>query len=508
MNSMLLTDGYKLDHRRQYPEGTEYIYANWTARSAKHFPLPKGKELDGYVVFGIQYLCMKYLIEEFNRNFFERDEREVAGEYLDFMRNYIGKEQASSVGIEHIIDLHRLGYLPIEICALPEGTVCPIGVPCLTVTNTDKRFFWLVNYLETLISCTLWPMMTSATIAREYKKELKRHCENTGIPMNDFMVHDFSMRGMSGIESSVLSGMGHLACFSGSESLPAISEMRRYYDPDHKAVISTIFATEHSVACSNTDFGEDGPSDFEYIRNMLNLYKDGMFSIVADTYDFWRFVGDYIPRYKKEIMNRDGRVVIRPDSGVPENIICGIGDVHGRLFKIDGELYKGKGAYPLLMDIFGCSFSPKGYKIMDDHIGMIYGDAITLERQEEIYKRLEYMGMSASNLVLGVGSYTYLGRVSRDSLGFAMKTTHCTINGEGKEIYKDPKTVSGMPKKSLRGLINVYEEADLDGGIKIVARDRQSKIDKNSLLETVFKDGTMGMFCGISEIRRRIDYGL
>lgn len=502
MNSMLLTDGYKLDHRRQYPKGTEYIYANWTARSDKHFPLPEGRKLDGYVVFGIQYLCMKYLIEDFKKNFFERSEKEIAEEYMGFMQSYIGYNQAQQVGVDHIIELHRLGFLPIEIRALPEGTVCPIGVPCLTITNTDERFFWLVNYLETLISCTLWPMMTSATIAREYKKELKRHCEKTGIPMNDFMIHDFSMRGMSGIESSILSGMGHLTCFSGSESLPAIAEMRRYYDPEYKANISTIFATEHSVACSNTEFDEEGPSDFEYIGNMLNLYKDGMFSIVADTYDFWRFIGNYIPKYKCDIMRRNGRVVIRPDSGVPEDIICGV-DAQLNFFSKEYDPFKGRGAYQTLMEIFGCTYTRKGYKVMDDHIGMIYGDAITLERQAEIYRRLENKGISASNLVLGVGSYTYLGRVSRDSLGFAMKTTNCCINDEWKEIYKDPKTVCGMPKKSLRGFINLYEEEG-----RIVAKDRQSAVDNDSLLKKVFCNGTTTSLCDIIDIKRRINDGL
>lgn len=503
MNSMLLTDGYKLDHRRQYPEGTEFIYANWTARSDKHFPIPKNKQLDGYVVFGVQYLCVKYLIEEFKKNFFDRSDKEVVEEYIRFMQRYIGYNNAATIGVQHIKSLHRLGYLPIEIRALPEGTVCPIGVPCLTITNTDKNFFWLVNYLETLMSCILWPMMTSATIAREYKKELKRHCEKTGIPMSDFMIHDFSMRGMHGVESAILSGMGHLSCFSGSESLPAIEELRKYYDPEYKETISTIFATEHSVACSNTDFDGDEPCDFGYIKNMLNLYKDGMFSIVADTYDFWRFVGNYIPKYKDDIMKRNGRVVIRPDSGVPEDIICGDRSEVMDMFEDSKYRFRRRGAYPLLTDIFGCGFTDKGYKVMDSHIGMIYGDAITLERQEKIYKRLEMDGISASNLVLGVGSYTYLGRVSRDSLGFALKTTHCTINGKGKEIYKDPKTVSGMPKKSLKGLINLYEE---DG--VIVAKDQQEQIDDDSLLKKVFVDGTISRPCNITEIKERINDSL
>lgn len=497
MNSMFLTDGYKLDHRRQYPEGTEFVYSNLTARSAKHFSLPDGKVLDDHVVFGIRYLCEKYLIKEFNKNFFGMDEDVAALTYRKMLSYYLGKEASKNIGDTHIRSLHRLGYLPVEIRALPEGMICPIGVPCMTIINTKPEFYWVTNFLETLISSVLWMPMTSATTAREFKKELKRHCEKTGIDMNDFLVHDFSMRGMPGVEGAVLSGMGHLTVFSGSESIPAIVEIEKYYNKGIEVqTAGTIAATEHSVACANTVYEEDGSvSDEEYLDHILEVYPSGFVSTVADTYDFWRFITKYVADRKDKIMNRDGRLVIRPDSGIPEDIIAG--DPNAKPGTVEY-----KGAYEILWEIFGGTVNKNGYKVLDSHIGMIYGDSITMERQAEIYRRLEVKGFSASNLVLGVGSWTYQGHATRDSLGFAVKATWARINGKPKELFKDPKTVVGMPKKSLRGFIQVHEE---DG--KIVAHDRQ-EFYKGGLLEPVFINGKTIGNVTLKEIRERINSSL
>lgn len=167
------TDGYKLGHHRMYPEGTEQVYSNWTPRSNKYFP----EATEGSVVFGIQYLIKKYLIDEFNQNFFGLPKEKAVEMFYRRVHNFVGIE---SVGYKHIEALYDLGYLPIRIKALPEGSVCPIRVPMMTITNTKSEFFWLTNYLETLISCTLWMPCTSATRARLYKKELKRHAVHTG----------------------------------------------------------------------------------------------------------------------------------------------------------------------------------------------------------------------------------------------------------------------------------------------------------------------------------------
>lgn len=484
--SILLTDGYKLDHRRQYPEGTEFVYSNWTPRSCQYFP----EASEGTVVFGIEYFIKKYLLEEFDKNFFNRPKEEVIEEFSRRINTFLGPNQ---VGINHISALHDLGYLPIEIKALPEGTLCPIGVPVLTVINTVPEFFWITNYLETLMSACLWLPMTSATLARLYKKRLMEHALKTGFhdqPGLDFLCHDFSMRGMAGIEAAVMSGLGHLTSFTGSETIPALEAAEEYYnaDADSELLAGTVPATEHSVMCAG------GMEDeFETFKRLITeIYPTGIVSIVSDTWDFWQVITEYMPRLKDTIMSRDGRVVVRPDSGDPVKIICGDPEA-------DPNSPEYKGAYQLLGEIFGTTVNEKGYKVLDTHIGLIYGDSITLERQHQIYSQLEDKGFAATNLVLGIGSYTYQFK-SRDSLGFAMKATWCQINGEAKEIFKNPKTDSGM-KKSLKGLLQVYKE---DGVYKV--KDQVSKEEEQQgCLRTIFKDGMLYKAGFLDTIRQNVN---
>lgn len=223
--AILLTDGYKLDHRRQYPENTEYVYSNWTPRSCHYYP----EATEGAVVFGIQYFIKEYLMKQFQQDFFNKPKDIAVAEFKRRVDTFLGP---NNVGTKHIEELHDLGYLPIRIKALPEGTLCPIRVPALTFINTHPDFFWLTNYFETLISTTLWLPMTSATTARLYKKELIRHARKTGFKDVDlnFLVHDFSMRGMAGVEAAIMSGMGHMTSFCGSETIPAIAGLEEYYN--------------------------------------------------------------------------------------------------------------------------------------------------------------------------------------------------------------------------------------------------------------------------------------
>ena len=495
MNAMLMTDGYKLDHRRQYPKGTEYVYSNWTPRSNEYFP----QATDGVVVFGIQYFIKKYLINYFNKEFFNVDEDKAVKSFKRRIDTFLGK---NDVGIEHIRALHRLGYLPIRIKALPEGSICPIRVPMLTVVNTHPDFFWVTNFLETLISCELWLPMTSATTARVYRKELERHAEKTGFGKDvelGFLCHDFSMRGMAGLEASIMSGMGHLTSFIGSETIPAIDAVEEYYniDAEKELIAATVPATEHSVMSAG---GCD--NEFEtYKRLLTEVYPSGYVSIVSDTWDLWQVVTDFIPRLKNEILARDGRFVVRPDSGDPVDIICGYTkDELNELTFEEAAAPEAKGVYQLLWETFGGTINEKGYKVLDAHIGVIYGDSITIERQREIYKRLEDKGFAATNLVLGIGSYTYQYR-TRDSLGFAMKATWCQINGEPKEIFKQPKTDGGM-KNSLKGLIQVLK----DENGRYYANDCVSKEEEDvSCLTTVFLNGELTKDFSLSEIRNRLN---
>lgn len=499
MNSSLLTDGYKLDHRRQYPEGTEYVYSNWTPRSNHYLP-----EAKGAVVFGIQYMLQRIFIDDFDKNFFQLPKEEAVKTFKHRIDTFLGKE--NQVGTGHITALHELGYLPVRVKALPEGEICPIGCPMLTIVNTHPDFFWVTNFLETVMSCELWLPMTSATIAHLYKKEMKRHADKTGFKDVDFLCHDFSMRGMGGIEASILSGMGHLVSFCGSETIPAINAIEKYYGVDSESylIAATIPATEHSVMCA-------GGFDDEYQtfkRLITKVYPSGFVSVVSDTWDFWKVITEYLPKLKGIILGRDGRLVIRPDSGDPVKIIAGYTAEEIRNYyadfgtePIDRILpeHEIKGAYECLLDLFGYTLTEKGYKMLDCHIGMIYGDSITMERQKEIYRRLEAKGICASNLVLGIGSYTYQYK-TRDCLGFAMKATWCQINGVGKEIFKHPKTDDGT-KNSLKGLIVV--EKDENG--KYVAHDCVSpEKEKQGCLETVFENGKIKKAFTFEEIRNNL----
>lgn len=512
--TILLTDGYKLAHHKMYPEGIEMVYSNWTPRSNKFFPEAK----EGSVVFGIQYLVKEYLIKQFNENFFGRPKKEVINEYITRVKYFTGDTDS-----KHIEELYDLGYLPIEIKALPEGTMCPIRVPMMTIKNTHPKFAWLTNYLETLISNVLWMPCTSATTSRLFKKQLIEHCKETSFPEDvnvGFLCHDFSMRGMAGIEACKISGIAHLASFCGTESIPALSAIEEYYnaDPTKELVAGTVPASEHSVECSNAIFNEDGTIDeMQYFKRLIDLYPEGYISIVSDGFDFWNIVENVLPKLKNEILSRDGRVVIRPDSGNPVDIICGLRtnpQYHTRIHEgkyycnydpfsesseytevSEGQYY---GAYYMLGKTFGWNTTIKNYLYPSTKIGLIYGDAITLERQKQIYDRLSSANMAACNLVLGVGSYSMQYR-SRDSLGFAIKCTAISVNGELKPIFKQPKTDDGT-KNSLKGLICVHKH-DTYYAVDNVSLDEE----RIGELQTVFKNGKLVKEFTLQEIRNNID---
>lgn len=499
LNALLLTDGYKLGHRLMYPSNMTKLYSNFTPRGNKYLP----EATEGAVVFGIQYFIKRYLIKDFNECFFNLPEEEVVEHYRSLLTSYLGKETADMIGVDHVRDLHRLGYLPIRIKALPEGSYCPMGVPILTITNTHPKFAWLTNYLESLTSNVLWHPITAATMADVFKRELIRHAMKTGFydPRDtsniDFLCHDFSMRGMSSLESSIVSGMAFLTSFSGSECVPAIKSLEFYYnaDPSRQIVAATVPASEHSVECTNAFYGNDTdvPNDEIYFKRMLDTFKTGIISIVADGYDYWHFITKIVPKYKDEIMARNGRVVIRPDSGDPVKIICGDPNAEDPFVRM--------GSYEFLWNIFGGMFNEKGYKVLDTHIGLLYGDSINMKRQREIYRQLEAKGFAATNLVLGIGSFS-MGMVSRDSLALAMKATYFELdeNPNGKAIFKDPKTVTGTPKKSHKGLLQVRWDVESQ---QFAVRDQcNHAAEEASELLTVFEDGRLLINWNLDQIRR------
>jgi len=485
-SAALLCDFYKISHREMYPKGTEVVYSTWTPRDNKLKHLDTS--IDNYVVFGAQAFIKKYLVDFFYENFFSQPKEDVVAEYVRIIKYTLGVESPSS---KHIEELHDLGYLPLRIKALPEGTVVPFRVPTLTIQNTDPRFFWLTNYIETLASCELWQASTSATIAHAYKREFVRAAKATGGDLGfvPFQGHDFSMRGMSSLDSAMTSGMGHLLSFAGTDTIPAIQAMEYYYgaDVEKELVGTSIPATEHSIQCAYGD-------DMEYLKAMINdVHPSGLVSIVSDGYDFWDVMTRVLPALKKDIVARDGKVVIRPDSGDPVKIICG--DPEAR---VGSPEYAG--AIELLWEHFGGGYNDEGFKFIDEHIGLIYGDAITFNRAEEILQRLMFKGFASTNVVFGIGSYTYQFN-TRDTFGHALKSTAVVINGKEVQIFKNPKTDNGM-KKSLRGRVVV-----LKSGPSYIALDGLGLNDTilNDELRTVYEDGTLLIDEKFSDIKARLE---
>lgn len=485
----LLADFYKLSHREQYPKGTEKVYSTFTPRSNQYFPLS-----DEVVVFGIQGFIKEFLITYFNEHFFKRDLQDVVNEYERMVKFALGIPNPDS---SHIVALHNLGYLPIKLKAIPEGMSVPIKTPVLTLENTHKDFFWLTNYLETLLSTQIWQPMTSATISREYRKLLDKFALMTtgNTDAVDFQAHDFSMRGMSSLESAKVSGAGHLLSFTGTDTIPAILYLEDNYgaDIEKELVAGSIPATEHATMSANTSADERDEFDM-YKRLITEVYPNGLFSVVSDTYDFWKVIGEILPRLKNEIMSRDGKVVIRPDSGDPVLILCG-----NPLAETELER---KGLIEALWDIFGGTVSEQGYKVLDSHIGAIYGDSITIERATQICERLEQKGFASTNVVFGIGSYTFQYN-TRDTFGFAMKATYAVVNGEERMLFKDPKTDDGT-KKSQRGMVAVtYDTASgfitQDGLTETSYKEQE--LEELDFLQVVFEDGNLKREQPLSKIR-------
>jgi len=524
INPLFSIDFYKADHRRQYPAGTTMVYSNFTARSNKLSNLPDNN--DGIVFFGLQYFMMYFLVDTWNKEFFAEKKSVVVAEYKRRMDTSLGKD---AIPVDHIEALHDLGYLPIEIRALPEGSIVPIRVPCLTIHNTHPDFFWLVNYLESVMSCMLWKGCVSATTARWYRKTLDRYALETGGSKDfvPFQGHDFSFRGMSGITDAAISGAGHLLSFVGTDTVPTIDFLEDYYgaDADKELIGCSVPATEHSVMCMGGKDDEIGT----FRRLITELYPKGIVSIVSDTWDFWKVVTEYVKELKLPILARDGKVVIRPDSGDPVKIICGTAyklmdsaendSPHRRkilasgleYFEHRGKYYhmkdqnelgrvievkptpEMKGAIQCLWETFNGTINDKGFKELDSHIGLIYGDSITPARAVSILNGLRAKGFASTNVVFGIGSFTYQ-YITRDTYGFAVKATYGVVDGVGRIIYKDPVTDGGM-KKSARGLLAVR-----DGQL----HDEQVSLDVKSDLIPVFKDGKILVEQTLAEIRARV----
>lgn len=517
IDPLLLTDFYKTIHHLAYTPKLDYLVSYWTPRMSRY------DYIDKAVVFGMQAFIKEYLCGLFNDNFFSRPKDEIIGDYKRIISSTMTLQASDTTEIEKLYDL---GYLPIMIKAVPEGTRVNIKTPVYEISNTVKGFGWLVNYLETFISVNVWHPINSASIAYAYRQVVNKYYDKTvsqnAVKLVSFddngnetvkgstqklsalrsaACGDFSMRGMTSIESALRSSAAHLLSFTSTATIGAISWLESYYNCDctKQTVGKGVPSTEHSVMSS---YGRDG--EFECFRHLIeDVFKTGLLSIVSDTYDYWNAVTDIVPRLKKSILARDGKIIIRGDSGNPVDIICGT--VIGALSEQKKYTPEELGTVECLWRTFGGYINDKGYKVLDSHIGVIYGDAITYERACEIYEKLEKRGFAASNVTLGIGSYTYQ-YVTRDSLGQALKATNSIVDGCERQIFKDPKTdkVKGANfKKSQKGMCCVYAQGD-----DILCRDEltideAARMEEN-LLRPVFCDGKLIVDESLDDIRRRL----
>lgn len=542
LNAATLSDGYKLSHGKMYADGTTMVYSNLTPRSDRIYKKNATDFYDGKLVWVGAQGAIREINEAFEE-FFKSPKEKVVGRFARRMEGYLGGYEPA---VKAISELHDLGYLPLKIKAIKEGRRVNFGIPVMTIRNTVPEFYWLTNYLETVISNLTWKVATNATIAHEYRNIVEHYGDLTGTDAftRSIQCHDFSMRGMSGPEDAARAGFGHLLSFIGTDTLPAMDYAEDYYDADGLIAIS-VPASEHAVATSNILGIERGlvvdgiiPSgcnsrivaETMFMQDLITRkFPRGIVSYVADSFDFWAVLTDILPALKDVIMSRGasnvapGKLVIRPDSGDPVKVICGytegvdgywaINDIDGN--KLDtpvfidnngGEVpeHERKGAIELLWETFGGTITEKGFKMLDSHIGLIYGDSITTKRAEEILRRLADKGFASGNVVFGVGSYTYQCN-TRDSFGFAVKATYTEVEGNGVAIFKDPKTDS--KKKSAKGLLFVGYNTDHGGNFFLkddVTREEEDSAD--NLLQPIFEDGKFFNVQTLADIRKTLGW--
>lgn len=524
-NPLLLIDFYKAVHHDQYPRGITKLVSYLTPRTSRI------NGWDNVVMFGLQPFIIQYLIGYFNEYFFDRPEDEVVEEYCHVLDNTLGK---NTYDIQKVIDLHRLGYLPIEIKAIDEGTIVPIKVPLIEISNTHPDYAWLVNTIESVMSAELWHGLIAAYVGKLYRDIVNKYYEisvDNNVPRNQALGL-FSFRGEESLESAVKSSAGWCLSFLNTATVPTFDYFKKYYNSGDNQVIKGAISTEHSVMCSNT--AVDG-NEVDLVRRFLtDIYKDHSFSMVSDSYDYWNMVDNIIPSLKKEILDHNGCLLVRGDSGDPVDIVT------NTVFH--------------LWNTFGGTINSKGFKVLDPHVKAIYGDSITPKRCREIYEILIENGFACNNVSLGVGSFSMecfeevttidkimnqhdfdyvckmiydktgdmkfavdtileigktninvLSPFTRDTLGIAVKATYCEINGVGYEIFKNPRTDTAHFKKSQKGMCYV----SLNNGV-IECSDGYTPdtlpIDGN-LLKTVFKNGEIIRVQTLSEVRDRLNRG-
>ena len=457
-NICLLTDSYKVTHHYFYPEGTEKIYSYLESRV--------GAEFNKTVFYGLQYIIKKYLEGQI-----------VTEEKIDeadrLMTAHLGEGIFNRAGWEYILDEHD-GCLPIEIKAVAEGTPVDVSNVLMTVENTDKKSYWLPNYLESLL-LQVWYPSTVATLSAEVRKLSNFYLEVTGSAKDnlDFMLHDFGYRGSSSTESSMLSGSAHLLSFSGTDTIPALTIPGNYYN-DSNVYGFSVQATEHSVM---TSLGPEG--EMSQILNVIDKAKDGVLSMVIDSYNYRNFLteagrsGSELNDAILSFLDVEGnKVVFRPDSGEPVSTT------------ID--------CLNLLSDGFGCHLTDNGYKVFDMNIGLLWGDGLNYQKIRDILFAMKSNGWAAENIIFGMGGGLHTA-VNRDTQRNAFKCSAQLRDGKWNDIFKNPLDSS---KKSKTGRFKLIRD---NNSFKTVSIDTEGE----DYLQTVFKDGELLVDEKFSDIKAR-----
>lgn len=456
MTSILLNaDSYKASHFLQYPAGTTHVSSYIESR---------GGAFEATVFFGLQMFIKQYLMKPFTQA--DIDEAvEIAGLHgVPFNRE----------GWQYILDAYE-GYLPIEIQALPEGSVVPTRNALVQVVNTDPDCAWLTSYVETALLRAVWYPTTVATLSYACKQVIRRYLEETadncdGLP---FKLHDFGARGATSEEAAAIGGLAHLVNFMGSDTLSGVVAGRRFYN--EKMAAFSIPAAEHSTI---TSWGRDG--EVAAYANMLDQFAGPgkLVAVVSDSYDLFNAIDTlWGGELKEKVEQSGGTLVVRPDSGEPVEIVSA--------------------AVERLMAKFGCRVNGKGYKVLPDCVRVIQGDGISLGSIEAILAEMKRRGLSADNVAFGMGG-ELLQKVNRDTQKFAMKASSACVNGEWRDVFKDPATDPG--KRSKRGRLAVVRNAA--GGLETVREDELG--GRENLLRVVFRNGDLVVDDNFAAIRARV----
>ena len=492
-NPMLLIDFYKAVHAEMLPKGITKSVSYFTPR------MSRVNMWDEVVMFGLQGFCKEYLIKYFNENFFYLSLEEATKDYKRIMDASLGK---GTYGFEKIEKLHGLGYLPIEIRALPEGTRVPMHVPMFAITNTHPDFAWLPQALESLISAEMWHPMLAATVGYTYRQIVNEFYDRTcddNIPRAKAL-GAFDFRGEECLQSAVKAGAGWCLSFLNTATVPTIPylEENYYCDCTKEPVAFGSPSTEHAVMCSN--FAVDGDEETLIRRLLTEIYPNTSFSCVCDSYDYWNVVNNILPKLRKEIMEHNGCFLVRGDSGDCVEVVT------QTVFR--------------LWELFGGTINSKGYKVLDPHVKAIYGDSITIQRCRRIYEILEENGFACSNVALGVGSFSFqcveedgiLKPFTRDTFSSCIKATYCEIDGKPYPIFKDPK--DGGFKKSQKGCCIVTKDFILDTldsykGITYTDGHtwKDACNDQFNLLTPVFKNSEMLWEQNLQRVRANLHRG-